>query len=86
MLTILISTIFNSQVFLLKNVNGANAKATLIFSAKILVYKPYLMIIVLTICQLTTWLVLNNWSQEKATEETILVCVFYNFLYIIIDT
>ena len=57
MLTALVSTISNSQVFLLKK-NGrsfcigvafANAKATLIFSAKIIAYMPYLMIKVLTI-------------------------------------
>ena len=40
----------------------ANAKATHIFSAKILAYMPYLMIKVLTICLLTTSLVLNNWA------------------------
>ena len=41
----------------------ANAKATHIFQQKILAYMPYLMIKVLTICQLTTSLVLNNWAQ-----------------------
>ena len=41
MLTVLVSTISNSHLFLLKN---ANAKATHIFSAKILAYMPYLMI------------------------------------------
>ena len=56
MLTVLVSTLSKSQVFLLKkNVNAfANAKATHIFSAKILVYMPYLMIKVSTICKLTT--------------------------------
>ena len=39
MLTVLINTISNLQVFLLKK-----AKATHIFSAKILAYMPYLMI------------------------------------------
>ena len=42
MLTVLVSTISNSQVFL-------NAKATHILSAKILVHMPYLMIKVLII-------------------------------------
>ena len=42
MLSVPVSTISNSQVFLLKK--NANAKATHIFSAKILVYMPYLMI------------------------------------------
>ena len=43
MLTILISRISNSQIFLLKNmwVAFANAKATHIFQQKILVYMPY---------------------------------------------
>ena len=50
MLTVLVGTISNSQVFLLKKcVAFANAKATHIFSAKILAYMPYLMIEVLTI-------------------------------------
>ena len=51
MLTVLVSTISNSQLFLLKKmcVAFANAKATHIFSAKILAYMPYLMIKVLTI-------------------------------------
>ena len=40
----------------------ANAKATHIFSAKILTHMPYLMIKVLTIRWLTTSLVLNNWA------------------------
>ena len=47
MFNVLVSTISNSQVFLLKNVSTvafANAKATHIFSAKILVYMAYLMI------------------------------------------
>ena len=49
MLTILLSTISNSQVFLLKKmrVAFANAKATHIFSAKILAYMPYLTVKVL---------------------------------------
>ena len=54
MLSVLVSTISNSQVFLLKKkkmwVAFANAKATNIFSAKLLAYMPYLMIKVLTIC------------------------------------
>ena len=49
MLTVLVSTISDSQVFLLKKMWVANAKATHIFSAKILAYVPYLMIKVLTI-------------------------------------
>ena len=48
MLTVLVSAIFNSQVFLLKKCEYA--KATHNFSAKILPYMPYLMIKVLTIC------------------------------------
>ena len=58
MLTVLVSTISNSQVFLQKKISVAfaNAKAThIFFSAKILAYMPYLMIKVLT-------LVLNNWA------------------------
>ena len=47
MLTDLVSTTPNSQVFLLKKM--LFAKATHIFSAKILAYIPYLMIKVLTI-------------------------------------
>ena len=45
-LTVLVSAICNSQVFLLKKmwVAFANAKATHIFSAKILAYMPHLMI------------------------------------------
>ena len=42
MLTVLVSTISNSQVFLLKLLT--------FFSAKILAYNPYLMTKVLTIC------------------------------------
>ena len=51
MLTVLVSTLSNSQVFLLKKMRVAfeNAKATHIFSAKIVVCMPYLMIKVLTI-------------------------------------
>ena len=43
MLTGLVSTVSNAQVFLLKKmwVAFANAKATHIFSAKILAYMPY---------------------------------------------
>ena len=43
MLTSLVSTVSNAQVFLLKKmwVAFANAKATHIFSAKILAYMPY---------------------------------------------
>ena len=46
MLTVLVSTIFNSQVFFAEKmwVAFANAKATHIFPAKILEYMPYLMI------------------------------------------
>ena len=51
MLTLLVSTKSNSQVFSLKKmwVAFADAKATHIFSAKILAYMPYLMVKVLTI-------------------------------------
>ena len=45
MLTVLVSTIPNSQVFLLKK----KCEYTHIFSANILAYIPYLMIKVLTI-------------------------------------
>ena len=45
MLTVLVSTISDSQVFLLKNVSSFCS----IFSAKMLVYIPYLMIKVLKI-------------------------------------
>ena len=48
MLTVL-STISNSQLFLVNMSTFANAKATHIFSAKILACIPYLMIKVLTI-------------------------------------
>ena len=52
MLAVPVSTISNSQVFLLKKmcVAFAKAKAIHIFSAKILVQMPYLMIKVLMIC------------------------------------
>ena len=43
MLTVLVSTISNSQVFLLKKCDSH-------FSAKILAFMPYLMIKVLTVC------------------------------------
>ena len=58
MLTVLVSTISNLQVFLLKKCEYA--KVTHIFSAKILEDMPYLMIKVLTIRYLMTSLVLNN--------------------------
>ena len=52
MLTVLVSAISNPQVFLLKKmwVAFSSAKATNIFSAKILAYRSYLKIKVLTIC------------------------------------
>ena len=63
MLTVPVRTISNSQVFLLKNVSSfANAKATHIFSAKILAYIPYFTTKVLKVRQLTTPLALNNWA------------------------
>ena len=63
MLTVLVSTLSNSVIFAGKMwVAFANAKATHIFSAKILAYMPYLMIKVLTICELTTSLVSSNWA------------------------
>ena len=40
----------------------ANAKATHFLSAKILVYMPYLIVKVLTICSLMIALVLSNWA------------------------
>ena len=54
MLTVLVSTIFKTQVFFAeKNVSSlvafANAKLLTFFSAKILAYMPYLMIKVLMI-------------------------------------
>ena len=51
LLTVLVSTISNLQAFFLKKmwVAFANAKATHIFSEKILAYMPYLMIKVSTI-------------------------------------
>ena len=48
-LTVLVSSISNSQIFLLKKMLIAFAKAAHIFSAKILAYMPYLMIKVLII-------------------------------------
>ena len=64
MLTVLLSTISNSQVFFWKKmwVASAFAKATHIFSTKILAYMPYLMIKDLTIRWLMTSLALNNWA------------------------
>ena len=59
MLTVLVSAISNSQVFLLK-------KCDKLFSAKILAYMPYLMNKVLTIHQLTTSFVSNNWAKAKS--------------------
>ena len=53
MLTVVESTISNSQIFLLKKCE----KLLTFFSAKILAYMPYLMIKILTICYLTTLLV-----------------------------
>ena len=52
MLTVLVSTVSNSQFFFAEKmwVGFANAKVTHIFSAKILGYMPYLMIEVVTIC------------------------------------
>ena len=47
MLTVLVSTISNLQIFLLNKC--ANAKATHVFLAKMMAYMPYLMIKVLTI-------------------------------------
>ena len=46
----------------------AFAKATHIFSPKILAYMPYLMIKVLTIRKLKTSLVLNNWTLKNSIE------------------
>ena len=65
MLTVLVSTISISQAFLLNKCEYLLhlQKLLTFFSAKILAYMPYLMIKVLTIRQLTTSLVLNNWAQ-----------------------
>ena len=60
------STMSNSQVFLLKKCE----KLLTFFSAKILAYMPYLMIKVLTICKLTTSLVLNNLAQNWKQQQT----------------
>ena len=53
-----------------------NAKATHIFTAKILAYMPYLIIKVLTIRQLTTLLVLNNWAQVFFLQTVLLFFLF----------
>ena len=51
MLTVLVNTISDSHVYLLKMcVAFVNAKTTHIFSAKSLAYMPYLIIKVLMIC------------------------------------
>ena len=64
MLTVLVSTVCNSQVILLKkNMSSFLQISYSHFSAKILEYMPYLMTKVLTIRLLTTSLVLNNWTQ-----------------------
>ena len=62
MLTVLVRTISNSQVFLLKKmwVAFANAKATHIYSAKILAYMPYSMIKVLTLMLTNDIISFNN--------------------------
>ena len=57
MLTVLVSTISNSQFFF-----AEKCKSYSHFSAKILTYMPYLMIKVLMICKLTTLLFSNNWA------------------------
>ena len=62
-LTVLVSTVSNSQAFLLKKMWVASYSH--FFSAKILTCMPYLMIKVLKIRQLTTSLVLNNWAQQS---------------------
>ena len=49
MLSVLVSIIFNSQLFLLKNKLSSFFKCKLFFSANILAYMPYVMIKVLTI-------------------------------------
>ena len=54
MLTVVVSTISNSDVFCWKNVSSFCKSS----------YMPYLMIKVLTIRKLTTPLVLNNWAQN----------------------
>ena len=57
MLSVLVSTISNSQVFLLKKCEQLlqmQKLLTFFFSAKILAYKPYLKIKILTIRLLTT--------------------------------
>ena len=59
MLTVLLSTISNSQVILLKKNVSSFCKSH--FFSKILAYMPQLMIKVLMVCLLKTLLVLNNW-------------------------
>ena len=84
MLTVLVRTISNSQVFLLKNVSSfCKCKSYSHFSAKMLAYMPYLMIKVLTIRYPTTSLVLNKWvlnwsaqSQFNLTRWNIMPCVW----------
>ena len=49
MLAVLVSTLSNSQLFLLKNVSRFCKTTRIFFSAKILAYTPYLMIKVLMI-------------------------------------
>ena len=55
-LTVLVSKLSNSHVFLLKNVSSFSH-----FLANILAYMPYLMIKVLTICSLV---LNNNWALK----------------------
>ena len=68
MLIVLVSTISNSQEFLLKKNMSINAKAAHIFSAKLLPYMPYLIIKFLTVCLQMTLLVSNNWAQITRDE------------------
>ena len=66
MLTALVSTISNSQIFFSEKISVAfaNAKTTHIFSAKLLTYVYAIFNDEsLTIRLLTTSLVLNNWAQ-----------------------
>ena len=63
-LTVLVSTISNSQVFLLKNASSfCKCKSYSHFFSKNISYMPYLMIKVLT-----TSLDLNNWAQAHKSD------------------
>ena len=72
MLIVLVRTISDSQVFLLKKCEWLLQMQKLLTffqqkkKKKKIAYMPYWMIKVLTICKVTTSLVLNNWTQAIA--------------------